>query len=325
MDRTAISLQGEAQSNQKGARMLEILGKTNIDFMGKRKFSFLFSGFMVLLGLIALVQIGRGAANLGIDFAGGTAVQLKFEQPVRIDEARKALEANGLGDVELQEFGQDNKLLIRVKASTTIEEKIAERVVGIFAKEFPANKFVVDSTTEIGPTIGKKLQEDALVAVVISFAGIILYIAARFELRFGIAAALATFHDVLAVIGVFYLLDKEITLLIVTALLTLAGYSLTDTVVVFDRIRENLKLRRRESEEATINAAINQVLSRTIVTSLTVVLVLMPLTVVGGEVLHDFSLALLGGVIFGTFSSVFVASPLLLLWPGTPGRLLKRG
>lgn len=304
--------------------MLEILGKTNIDFMGKRKFAFLFSGVMVLLGLIALVQIGRGAANLGIDFAGGTAVQLKFEQPVRIDEARKALETNGLGDAELQEFGQDNKLLIRVKTSTTIEEKIAERVVVIFTKEFPANKFVVDSTTEIGPTIGKKLQEDALVAIIISFIGIILYIAARFELRFGIAAALATFHDVLAVVGAFYILDKEITLLIVTALLTLAGYSLTDTVVVFDRIRENLKLRRRENEEATINSAINQVLSRTIVTSLTVVLVLIPLTVAGGEVLHDFSLALLWGVMFGTYSSVFVASPLLLLWPGTPGRLLKR-
>ena len=325
MKPSAISLQGETQGYQKGARMLEILGKTDIDFMGKRKFSFLFSGIMVLLGLIALVQIARGAANLGIDFAGGTAVQLKFEQPVRIDDARKALETNGLNDVELQEFGQDNKLLIRVKASTTIEEKTAERVVKIFTKEFPNNKFVVDSTTEIGPTIGKKLQEDALVAVIISFAGIILYIAARFELRFGVAAALATFHDVLAVIGAFYLLDKEITLLIVTALLTLAGYSLTDTVVVFDRIRENLKLRRRENEETTINSAINQVLSRTIVTSLTVVIVLIPLTVAGGEVLHDFSLALLWGVIFGTYSSVFVASPLLLLWPGAPGRLLKRG
>jgi preprotein translocase subunit SecF len=325
MKPSAISLQDEAQRYQKGARMLEILGKTNIDFMGKRKFSFLFSGVMVLLGLVALVQIARGTANLGIDFAGGTAVQLKFEQPVRIDEARKVLETNGLSDVELQEFGQDNKLLIRVKASTTIEEKIAERVVGIFAKEFPGNKFVVDSTTEIGPTIGRKLQEDALVAIVISFAGIILYIAARFELRFGVAAALATFHDVLAVVGAFYILDKEITLLIVTALLTLAGYSLTDTVVVFDRIRENLKLRRRESEEATINSAINQVLSRTIVTSLTVVIVLIPLTLAGGEVLHDFSLALLWGVIFGTYSSVFVASPLLLLWPGTSSRLLKRG
>ncbi len=324
MTPSVLTVQGEAQGYQKGARMLEILGKTNIDFMGKRQFAFLFSGIMVLLGLIALVQIARGAANLGIDFAGGTAVQLKFDQPVRIDEARKVLETNGLGDAELQEFGQDNKLLIRVKTSTTIEEKVAERVVAIFSKDFPNNKFVVDSTTEIGPTIGKKLQEDALVAIVISFVGIILYIAARFELRFGVAAALATFHDVLAVVGVFYILDKEITLLIVTALLTLAGYSLTDTVVVFDRIRENLKHRRRESEEATINSAVNQVLSRTIVTSLTVVLVLIPLTFAGGEVLHDFSLALLGGVIFGTYSSVFVASPLVLLWPGTQGRLLKR-
>jgi preprotein translocase subunit SecF len=215
-------------------------------------------------------------------------------------------------------------LLIRVKASTTIEEKTAERVVGIFTKEFPNNTFVVDSTTEIGPTIGKKLQEDALIAIVISFAGIIMYIAARFELRFGVAAALATFHDVLAVVGAFYILDKEITLLIVTALLTLAGYSLTDTVVVFDRIRENLRMRRRETEEETINNAVNQVLSRTIVTSVTVVLVLIPLTLAGGEVLHDFSLALLWGVIIGTYSSVFVASPLVLLWPGSGGRLLKR-
>jgi len=304
--------------------MLEILGKTNIDFMGKRKFTFAFSGVMVLLGLIAVVQIALGSANLGIDFAGGTAVQLKFDQTVRIDEARKALESNGVGNAELQEFGQDNKLLVRVKASTTIEEKTAERVMAVFAKEFPDNKFVVDSTTEIGPTIGKKLQEDALIAIIISFAGIILYIAARFELRFGIAAALATFHDVLAVLGAFYVLDKEITVLIVTALLTLAGYSLTDTVVVFDRIRENLKSRRRDTEEATINNAVNQVLSRTIVTSLTVVLVLIPLTLAGGEVLHDFSLALLWGVIFGTYSSVFVASPLVLMWPGKAGKLLKR-
>lgn len=305
--------------------MFEIVGKTDIDFMGKRKITFALSGLMVALGLVAVIQIARGAANLGIDFAGGTAVQLKFEQPIRIDEARKALESNGVGNAELQEFGEDNKLLVRVKTSTTIEEKIAERIVGVFAKEFPGNSFVVDSTTEIGPTIGKKLQEDALIAILISFAGIIMYIAARFELRFGVAAALATFHDVLAVLGAFYVLDKEITLLIVTALLTLAGYSLTDTVVVFDRIRENLKVRRRESEEATINNAVNQVLSRTIVTSLTVILVLIPLTVAGGEVLHDFSLALLWGVICGTYSSVFVASPLVLLLPGKPGRLLKRG
>jgi preprotein translocase subunit SecF len=305
--------------------MFEILGKTNIDFMGKRNIAFVFSGVVVFLGVLAVVQIIRGTANLGIDFTGGTAVQLKFAQPIRIDEARQALESNSLGHAELQEFVEENKILIRVKAATTIEEKVAERVVAIFGKEFPNNTFEVGSSTEIGPTIGKKLQEDALVAILISFAGIIVYIAARFEFRFGVAAALATFHDVLAVLGAFYVLDKEITLLVITALLTLAGYSLTDTVVVFDRIRENLRVRRRDAIDTVINNGINQVLSRTIITSLTVVLVLIPLTLAGGEVLHDFSLALLGGVVFGTYSSVFVASPLLLVWPGGEGRLLKRG
>lgn len=304
--------------------MLEILGKTNFDFMGKRRYAFLFSGIMVVLGIIGLIQIARGAANLGIDFAGGTAVQLKFDKPIRIDEARKALEAHGLTNAELQEFVNDNKLLVRVKAGTTIEEKVADRIVDAFRKEFPDNTFVIESTTEIGPTIGKKLQQDALIAILISFVGIILYIAARFEFRFGVAAAVSTFHDVLAVLGTLYILDKEITLLVVTALLTLAGYSLTDTVVVFDRIRENLKTRRRDQIAAVINTAINQVLSRTIVTSLTVVLVLIPLTVGGGEVLHDFSLALLWGVIVGTYSSIFVASPLLVIWPKSEGRLFKR-
>src|SRR4249920_3528220 len=135
--------------------MFEILGQTNIDFMGKRRIAFVFSGIMVCLGVVALIQIGRGAANLGIDFAGGTAVQLKFDQPVLIEEARKALESNGLGNAELQEFVQANKLLIRVKASTTIEEKIADRVVAVFTKEFPHNHLVVDSSMEIGPTIGQ--------------------------------------------------------------------------------------------------------------------------------------------------------------------------
>lgn len=304
--------------------MLEILGKTSIDFMGWRRYSFALSGVLMLLGVIALVQIGRGAANLGIDFAGGTAVQLKFERPVSIEKAREALLKSGLKEVELQDFTADNKLLVRVKATTTIEEKVAEKVLDVFRKDFADDPFVVDATTEIGPTIGQKLQKDALIAISISMLGIILYVAARFEFRFGIAAAIATFHDVLAVLGIFYVLDKEITLLIITALLTLAGYSLTDTVVVFDRIRENLKMRHRDPLETTINNAVNQVLSRTVVVSLTVILVLIPLTLAGGEVLHDFSLALLLGVIIGTYSSVFVASPLLILWKGTPGKLLRR-
>ena len=304
--------------------MLQIIGKTNIDFMGKRHIAFGVSGLLVLIGLIAVVQIGRGAANLGIDFTGGTAVQLKFEQAIGIEQARQALEKHALGDAELQEFTKDNTLLIRMKTDDTLEQKIAEKIVRAFEQEFQHNKFVMDSSTAIGPTIGSRLQQDALLAIAISFIGIILYVATRFELRFGVAAAIATFHDVLTVLGLYYLLDKEITILVVTALLTLAGYSLTDSVVVFDRIRENLRTHRRDPITTIINNGINQVLSRTLVTTLTMVLVLVPLTIFGGEVLHDFSLALLLGVLIGTYSSVFVASPLLCMWPGGTGRLLRR-
>ena len=305
--------------------MMEILSKTDIDFMGKRNIAFTVSGILVSLGLLAMVGILVGWANLGIDFAGGTAVQLKFDKPLLIAEARKALDAHELGAAELQEFPQDQKLLIRVKTENTIEEGISKKIIQAFQAEFPDHGFVVDSSTSIGPTIGRKLQADALIAIILSLAGIILYVAVRFEFRFGVAAAIATFHDVLVVLGIYFLLNKEITLLVVTALLTLAGYSLTDTVIVFDRIRENLRQRRRETTTTIINNGINQVLSRTLITTLTVVLVLVPLTIWGGEVLHDFSLALLLGVIVGTYSSIFVASPLLLLWPGAEGKLLSRG
>lgn len=304
--------------------MFELLGKTNIDFLGKRRYSFFVSGVFALLGLVTIVQIGRGQANTGIDFAGGTAVQLQFENPVRLEEARTLLEREGFPDAEIQEFTDGNKLLIRVKKQTTIQEKTADRLVAVFKQGFATNPFVVDSTTEIGPTVGAKLQQDAVKAITIAMIGIVLYIALRFELRFGVAAAVATFHDVLAVLGIMWLLDREINLLVVTALLTLAGYSLTDTVVVFDRIRENLRNRRRDNLESVINAGINQVLSRTIVVNLTVLFVLLAILFFGGEVLHDFALALLMGVVIGTYSSIFVASPLLLLWPGTQGKLLKR-
>ena len=305
--------------------MMEIVGKTAFDFMGKRNIAFAISGVLVVLGVIAVLGIMGGWANLGIDFAGGTAVQLKFDQALSIEDARKALQKHGLGEAELQEFPQDQKLLIRVKTETTIEDEVSKHIIEAFQTEFPNHGFVVDSSTSIGPTIGRKLQEDALIAIVLSLIGIILYIAVRFEFRFGVAAAIATFHDVLVVLGIYFLLNKEITLLVVTALLTLAGYSLTDTVVVFDRIRENLRRRRREKVSEIINSGINQVLSRTLVTTLTVVLVLVPLTLFGGEVLHDFSLALLLGVLVGTYSSIFVASPLLLLWPSAEGKLLSRG
>ena len=305
--------------------MLEIVKKTDIDFMGKRHIAFGVSSVLVLLGLLALVQIGRGAANLGIDFAGGTAVQLQFEHAIGIEQARQALGKHGLHEAEIQEFTKDHTLLIRVKTDDTLEKKIAGKIVQVFEREFQHNKFVIDSSTAIGPTIGRRLQQDALLAIIISLIGILFYVTTRFELRFGVAAAIATFHDVLAVLGIYYMLDKEITILVVTALLTLAGYSLTDSVVVFDRIRENLLARRRDATASIINNGINQVLSRTLVTTMTVVLVLVPLTMFGGEVLHDFSLALLLGVLIGTYSSVFVASPLLFVLPGGKGKLLSRG
>jgi preprotein translocase subunit SecF len=304
--------------------MFELLGKTNIDFIGKRRYAYLFSGVLATLGLVTIIQIARGQANTGIDFAGGTAVQLAFQQAVHLDEARTLLEREGFPDAELQQFTEGNKLLVRVKKQTTIQEKTADRLVAVFRSGLASNPFVIDSSTEIGPTVGAKLQRDAVKAIVIAMISIVLYIALRFELRFGVAAAVATFHDVLAVLGILWLLDKEINLLTVTALLTLAGYSLTDTVVVFDRIRENLRVRRRDGLEQVINQGINQVLSRTIVVSLTVFLVLLALFFFGGEVIHDFSLALLLGVVIGTYSSIFVASPLLLVWPGAKGKLLTR-
>jgi preprotein translocase subunit SecF len=220
-------------------------------------------------------------------------VQVKFDQPIQIDAARRALEQGGEQNAELQEFAGGDRLLVRAKSSTSVEEKLTDRIISVLHDAFPSQEVTVKSTVEIGPTIGDKLRQDGLIAVSISLIGIILYITARFEFRFGIAAALLMVHDVLVVLGLFYVLDKEITLLVVTALLTLAGYSLTDKVVVFDRIRENVRMRRRKTIAATINNGTNQVLSRTIMTSLTVVLVLVPLALFGGEVLHDFSLTLL--------------------------------
>jgi preprotein translocase subunit SecF len=175
---------------------IQILGKTNIDFIGKRKYAFILSAVLVSVGMLSLVQVWRGQANLGIDFAGGTSVQLKFEKPFQLDKARHALEVNGFKDSELQQFTEGNKLLIQLKKSTT-EGKLADKIVSIFSKEFADNKFVIDSTTEIGPKVGKTLRDDALIAVIVSAIGMIVYLAWRFEFVFGVAAAVATFHDVL--------------------------------------------------------------------------------------------------------------------------------
>jgi preprotein translocase subunit SecF len=293
---------------------MELLGKTNIDFIGKQKISFIISAIISLIGIIAIIQIARGAANMGIDFSGGTSIQLKFEKPVPIADARAALHRNGVNKADLQEIKDSNKLLIKLdnKAGDSIG-KPAEAVQAAFRKEFAGNPFVIESSTEIGPSIGDKLRNDTLTAVVISFLGIVAYIGWRFDFKFGIGAIVATAHDCLAMFAAFYLLNKEINLLFITAVLTIAGYSLTDTVVVFDRIRENMHKNLKGALHNIFNDSINEVLSRTIVTSITTFLAAASLFFFGGEVIHDFAFALLIGILVATYSSVFVASPVVVI------------
>jgi preprotein translocase subunit SecF len=296
--------------------MLELIKNTKIDFLGKRNFAFIFSGILSIIGVIAIVQIANGRANLGIDFAGGTAIQLKFEKSVNLHEVRKVLEDGGVKEFDLQDLPTVNKILIRAKKTEQQLGQISDSITGIISQKFPDNKYVVDSNTIIGPKVGGKLRADAGKAIALAIVGILIYIAIRFKFNFAVGATIATLHDVLALLGVFYLLGREINLILITALLTIAGYSLTDTVVVFDRIRENLRMKVKESTETVINMSINEVLSRTIVTSFTVLLTSLALFFFGGEVIHDFALAMIMGVIIGTYSSIFVASPVVLLWGG---------
>lgn len=290
---------------------MELLGKTSIDFIGKRNISFVISAIISIIGIIGVIQVARGAANMGIDFSGGTSMQLQFSKPIAIADARTALHKNGVAKVDLQEIKDGNKLLVKMPRAAV--GKPSEMVQTAFKKEFADNAFTVESSTEIGPSIGDKLRKDTLIASLLSMMGIILYIAWRFDFKFGVGATLATMHDCLAMFAAFYLMNKEINLLFITAVLTIAGYSLTDTVVVFDRIRENLHKNLKGSLHNIFNDSINEVLSRTIVTSLTVFLAAASLYLFGGEVIHDFAFALLVGVIVGTYSSIFVASPIVVL------------
>ncbi len=305
-------------------KFLEFIGKTNINFMGVRRYTYILSGILVMIGIIASIQIARGKANIGIDFGGGTSVQIKFQNPVKISGIREVLEKADIPGPEIQELPKLNEFLISVKKVKQLREDVADKIIGALKAAFPNNNFEVENTSEIGPVVGKNLQTNALWAIIFSLIAIIIYIAWRFEFKFGVAATIATAHDVLVVLGIFYLLDKEITLLVVTALLTLAGYSLTDTVVVFDRIRERLKTRKNETNIELFNRSINEVLSRTIITSLTVFLVVLAMFLMGGSVLHDFSLAMLIGVIVGTYSSVFIASAIVVDWIGQKGKLFQK-
>ncbi len=296
--------------------MFELIRNPSIDFMGKKKISLALSSLLVVVGLLALLQIVRGKANLGIDFTGGTALMVHFEHPPSLGNVREVLSQHGFAGAQIQNVNHTSDLFIRVKVRREETHSVTESLLTLLRTSFPGNPMTIRQSIEIGPTIGSELAGKALIAILFSLVGFILYIAVRFEFRFGLAAAISTFHNVIAVLGILYLLGTEINLLIVTSLLTLAGYSLTDTVVVFDRIREQMRRSVRQTPEQLINSGINQVLSRTVVVSLTVELVLLALLIGGGPVIHAFSLALFIGVMIGTYSSIFVASPLLLVLPG---------
>ncbi len=288
--------------------------RPNIDYMSIRKITFSASAIMVLVGLFSFVQIWRGEANLGVDFSGGSMLQYRADKPFSLDAVRSGFKNHDLSGVELQQVEDDNQLIVKLKKSEEAVGNLSVKVTKALTAELAENNFQLESESEIGSSISEVLRNKALQAIFISLLGVIAYLALRFDLRFGLAAAVATFHDVLVVLGICYILNIEITLLIVTALLTLAGYSLNDSVVVFDRIREHLHKKGEKSLESIINLSINQVLSRTIVTSLTSAMALLAIFILGGVVIHDFSFALLAGVVVGTYSSIFIASPLLYIW-----------
>ena len=286
--------------------------ETRFDFMGQIKAAMILSGIVILIGLGSIVF--SGGLKYGIDFAGGTLVQLQFKNPPDIEVIRDGLKTIGLGESTIQEFGSKKDILIRVERSEEKLEAVGAMVKRSLSGKFNSDEIIVERVEMVGPKVGRDLREKALLSILYAIIGIVIYISWRFEFQYAIAAIIALMHDVLVTMGAFSILDKEFTLVIVAAFLTIIGYSLNDTIVVFDRIRENLRRKGKLSLSEIINSSINQTLSRTLLTSGTTLLVVLALFFFGGEIIHDFSFALLVGVFVGTYSSIFIASVFLVYW-----------
>ena len=301
---------------------MRFFGETKIDFIGKRKIAFVISIIVILAGIVSLF-INKGP-RYSIDFTGGVSLELDLSpvgeeaDVIEIQEIRDVLTQEGITGTEMQEIKDSEGrtlVLIKTKAVGDIKEKTSKKIVDIIKRNFPNNvkpETLIRLQEEVGPKIGEELRGKAILAIFWALLGIIIYIWWRFEFTFGVAAVIALFHDVIITVGIFSLTGKEISLSIVAALLMIVGYSLNDTIVVFDRIREDLKIFRRESYGSVINHSINETLSRTIITSLTTFMVVLSLFIFGGTVIHDFAFAILIGVVVGTYSSIFVASPLMV-------------
>lgn len=287
---------------------------TQFDFVGKMKIAFTVSMVAILISIVSV--IAHGGLNWGIDFAGGTVVQVKFAKEANIDKIRTSLEAIRLEEVTIQQFGAraENEYLIRTAESTDDLKGLSGRIEDSLAASFGRDGFDVRRVEVVGPKVGRDLTQKGIMAVVLSWVAMLVYIAWRFEFRFAVGGITALVHDTIITIGVFSLLNLEFSLVIVAALLTIIGYSINDTIVIYDRIRENMKKNIRQELSQVINASINQTLSRTILTVLTVVLVLVSILLFGGAVIFDFAFAILVGILVGTYSSVFIASPVVLAW-----------
>lgn len=279
-----------------------------IDFTGRRLLAFAFSALLIIA---AATSFGVRGLNLGIDFLGGILIEVQTDGPADLPQIRADLGALDLGDVSIQEFGAADDLLIRVQRQSGGEEAQQQAVSMI--KDTLGDRVIEYRRTElVGPTVGEELQEAALWAVLSAVMAILVYIWFRFEWQFGVGAVLALTHDVITTIGLFAILQLEFNLATVAAVLTIAGYSINDTVVVFDRVRENMRKYKKMEFAELFNLSINQTLSRTMMTSVTTLLALIALVVFGGEVIRGFSIALIWGVVIGTYSSVALAVPVLL-------------
>jgi preprotein translocase subunit SecF len=289
------------------------LNKMNYDFIGKRYTFMSISLAMIVISVISIVF--HGGLNLGIDFMGGVLVQVKFDKPVDIGELRTQFTSGGLQNYNLQNFPNDNMIILRIKGKLENSAELLKIIRDSLTKLTGSPVTNIERVEYVGPVIGKYLAKQAVYALLLSFLGIIVYVAFRFKSSvWGVSGVIALVHDVFITVGLFSVLNREINVMIIAALLTLAGYSINDTIVIFDRIRENLTLLRKNPLAKILSDSINQTLSRTIITSLTVESVLLALFLFGGEVIHDFSLALLFGCFIGTYSTVFIASPIVYEW-----------
>jgi preprotein translocase subunit SecF len=286
---------------------------TNIPFTKYRQVAVILS---TVVNLAVLVLLFTKGPNLGVDFAGGTMVHLKFQQKVSIPEIRQALSQSGLGDSVVQDFGQDgsNEYMIRLEKTAVQLGSLGDEIRKSLTKQFGADRFETRRIESVGPKVGKDLRQRGTLSVIFATIVMGIYIWFRFELRFGLGAVIALIHDVLVTVGALVVAQYEFDLTIIAALLTIVGFSVNDTVVICDRIRENMRKSRRDSLEMIINRSINETLSRTILTTGTALMVLFALFFLGGGVIRPFAFSLLVGFFSGVYSTIFIASPVILMW-----------